>query len=408
MNDIFISYKREEQAEARKLADALEQEGWSVWWDLKLRAGQDFDDVIEEVLQKAKCVIVLWSKESVKSRYVKAEAAYALEHNKLVPVAIEEVKLSFLFARIHTPQLIGWNGSANVPEYRRLVEDITAIAGTPSVTKPAPSEKRKQGTSPKPIPQELPAQKQEKVLEPGAVLRDTLQDGSQGPEMVVIPAGQFEMGDIWGDGYEDEKPAHAVHIHNPFALGRYPVTFDQYDLFAKNTGRDLTEDQGWGRGQRPVINVSWEDSVAYAEWLSQQTGKRYRLPSEAEWEYAARSGGKEEKWAGTSVEKNLGDYAWYWENSGEKTHPVGEKKPNGLGLYDMSGNVWEWVQDWWNEGYVGVPDDGSAWTSGDGGLRVIRGGAWHYGPGSVRSADRFGSTPGLRYGSVGFRLAQDL
>lgn len=404
MSDIFISYKREEQAIARKLANALERQGWTVWWDPKLRAGEHFDDVIEAALEEAKCVIVMWSGLSVQSRYVKDEATYALSLSKLVPVAIEEVKLPFRFAGIHAPQLTGWNGSEAAPEFRRLVEDISAIIGSPA-TKPVenmPSETLEYAQKPTPQPRE-------KAMEPGTVFRDTLQDGSKGPEMVMIPAGSFEMGDLWGDGYEEiEKPVHTVRIHKPFALGKYPVTFDQYDTFARATSRELSEDEGWGRGQWPVIYVSWEDAVAYCEWLSRQTGKRYRLPSEAEWEYAARSGGKAEKWAGTSTEGKLGDYAWYRENSGRKTHPVGRKKPNGLGLFDMSGNVWEWMRDCWNKGYVGAPDDGSAWETGDCGLRVGRGGSWYFKPGFVRSAYRGWGGPDYRGSGLGFRLAQDI
>jgi len=258
-------------------------------------------------------------------------------------------------------------------------------------------------------PEETNWQEPSTNLAPGTVIRDTLKDGTKGPEMVVIPAGSFTMGDLWGDGWEDEKPTHQVTIPRNFAIGKNEVTFEEYDQFAKSTGRKLLDDKGWGRSQRPVINVSWDDAVAYAEWLSQQTGKRYRLPAEAEWEYAARSGGKEEKWAGTSDENQLGAYAWYDANSGGKTHPVGEKKPNGLGLYDMSGNVREWVEDCNHGTYEGAPDDGSAWTSGDCGLRVIRGGSWGgYTPRALRSANRDRSFPVNRYYAIGFRLVQDL
>jgi formylglycine-generating enzyme required for sulfatase activity len=179
-------------------------------------------------------------------------------------------------------------------------------------------------------------------------------------------------------------------------------------MFAVATGTELPADEGWGRGRRPVINVSWEDAVTYAEWLSHHTGKRYRLPSEAEWEYAARSGGKEEKWAGTSTEGELGNYAWHFYNSGRQSHPVGMKKTNGLGLYDMSGNVYEWIEDWWNGGYKGAPDDGSVWKSGDSEFRVMRGGCWYNLPRGVRSVYRYGNALHLRHKSIGFRLAQDL
>src|SRR5262249_50166989 len=164
MSDIFVSYKREEQAQARKLADALEKEGWAVWWDPKLRAGERFDDVIETALKDSKCVVVMWSKRSVESRYVKDEATYALKRNKLVPVAIEEVELPFRFENLQTPRLVGWNGSQNSSEYRRLVSDITAIIGNPGR-----------------VLSERSDQRVVRERQPGDVFRDPLKDGSQGP-----------------------------------------------------------------------------------------------------------------------------------------------------------------------------------------------------------------------------------
>jgi formylglycine-generating enzyme required for sulfatase activity len=185
------------------------------------------------------------------------------------------------------------------------------------------------------------------------------------------------------------------------------VTFEEYGRFAKDTGRKLPNDNGWGKDQRPVINVSWNDAVAYAEWLSEKTGKRYRLPSESEWEYVAGSGGKEERQVGTSREEELGEYGWYRGNSGGKTQAVGGKKPNGLGLYDMSGNAWEWVLDFCHESYEGAPRDGSAWV-GEDSRCVVRGGSWNDTPVFLRASSR-GGVPGHRSNDViGFRLAQDV
>jgi formylglycine-generating enzyme required for sulfatase activity len=224
------------------------------------------------------------------------------------------------------------------------------------------------------------------------------------PEMVLVPAGTFRMGDIWGDGFSNERPVHTVTFSKPFAIGKYEVTFDEYDRFARATGRRLPDDSGFGRGRLPVINVSWDDAVAYCQWLSRLTGVTYRLLTEAEWEYAARSGGKEERWAGTSSEAELGEYAWYEKNSGERAHPVGQKKPNGLGLHDMSGNVWEWCQDWYGE----YPTDAVTAPAGPGSrsYRVIRGGGWYYSARYCRSASRDGLTPDLRFDNLGFRLAR--
>jgi formylglycine-generating enzyme required for sulfatase activity len=307
MSDIFISYKREEQAIARKLANALESEGWSVWWDPMLRAGEHFDDVIEKALNEVKCVIVLWSERSVQSRYVRDEATYALDRDKLVPVAIENVNPPFRFKGVHTLRLLGWDGSKDFSELRRLVEDISEIVGPPTQS-----------------------EQPESKLKPGTVFRDKLKDGSQGPEMVVIPARMFRMGHVSGDVEEWALPVHSVQFYRPFAIGRYAVTFEEYDLFATATGRELPSDENWGRGRRPVIMVSWNDAVEYAKCLSAQTGKHYRLPTESEWEFAARSGGKEERWAGTSSQQELGEYAWYKANSGSKTQPVGGKNPMAL------------------------------------------------------------------------------
>ena len=325
-----------------------------------------------------------------------------MEQKKLVPVAIENVTLPFRFKRLHTPKLLNWDGSNESVEFRKLVEDITAKIGkaagktiTPqtSIIQPSP---------------ELQPSTAIANRGPGSMFRDTLEDGSRGPEMIVIPAGSFQMGNIHGMGDNSEKPVHTVHIQNPFTLGRYQVTFDEYDKYAKFMRRELPKDVGWGRGMRPVIYVSLDDAVEYTKWLSAQTGKRYRLPTEAEWEYAARSGGKDEAWAGTSKEQELGDYAVFRKS---QTEPVGSREPNGLGLYDMSGNVSEWVEDCWHDNYAGAPEDGSAWLqAGEGGIRqrVFRGGSWGNSPESVRASFRDWSDAGYRGNFIGFRLAQDI
>jgi formylglycine-generating enzyme required for sulfatase activity len=229
------------------------------------------------------------------------------------------------------------------------------------------------------------------------------------PQMVPISDGTFQMGDVEKLGESWRNPVHPVTI-KPFAMGMYEVTFEEYDAFAITTGRRLPEDQGWGRGRRPAINVSWDDAKAYAQWLSQQTGTRYRLPSEAEWEYAARGGAKQEVWAGTSDQSRLGDYAVFMENSGNRTAEVGTKQANGFGLHDLSGNVWEWVEDCAHSTYDKAPQEGSAWleaNGGDCGQRVIRGGSWDGKPGTLRLSDRYRSDTDIRYIDLGFRLVQD-
>gem|GEM_PF-2198876 len=213
----------------------------------------------------------------------------------------------------------------------------------------------------------------------------------------------FMMGDTFGDGFDREKPVHEVEL-SPYYMGKYPVTFDEYDMFCKETGREKPDDENWGRGRWPVINVSWEDANAFAEWLSEKTGHTFRLPTEAEWEYAARSGGMEHRYSGTSEEDELGQYAWYWGNSGRKTHPVGEKKPNALGIHDMSGNVREWCQDIYAEDAYSKHQDNDPIYMPSGSSRVLRSGSWTSGARSCRSAFRRATSPGGRGNDLGFRL----
>jgi len=213
-------------------------------------------------------------------------------------------------------------------------------------------------------------------------VRDRMTSGRPGPEMVNLPGGR----DLQGEG--DERPVHEVELDS-FAIGRYSVTFAEYDAFCEATGRKKPNDQGWGKERRPVINVSWQDAAAYCKWLSKETGQAYRLPTEAEWEYACRAG-TETMWCFGDDEERLGDYAWYDKNSGGGTHPVGEKKANAWGLYDMHGNVWEWCQDEVNSG-----ED-----------RVLRGGSWFYEARNCRSAYRSRGRPGSRDGGLGFRCVR--
>jgi formylglycine-generating enzyme required for sulfatase activity len=394
MSDIFISYASEDRGKAQLLAQALANQGWAIWWDPKIPPGKTYDEVIEEALDNARCVVVLWSKVSASKRWVKTEAAEGNRRGILIPALIEDnVRIPLEFRLIEAARITDWRGeSSGHAEFDNFLVAIQELLGAPM-----------KFTDVQSASDQTPL-KGEKY-EPGAIFRDTLKDGTSGPEMVVIPAGTFQMGDV---GIDSAKPVHTVNIRNPFALSRYEVTFDEYDKYAKLTRRELPNDEGWGRGRRPVINVAWIDAVEYAKWLSEQTGKRYRLPTEAEWEYAARSGGKDETWAGTSDFQELAQYAVFDKN---QTEPVGSTKPNGLGLYDMSGNVWEWVEDGWHDNYADAPKDGSAWLEGtedDVYRRVLRGGSWLTIPGTQPSSNRYRFDVDARRDIIGFRLAQDL
>ena len=231
------------------------------------------------------------------------------------------------------------------------------------------------------------------------------------PEMVVLPAGSFLMGSPESEKgrHDDEGPQHQVTIREAFAVGAYEVTFEEWAACAADggCGGHRPIDYGWVRGSRPVIYVSWEDTQAYISWLTHKTGKEYRLLSEGEWEYAARAGTRTRYSFGDEITPNDANYGG---NIG-KTRPVGSYRANGYGLYDMHGNVGEWVQDCWNDSYTGAPNNGEAWERGDCSRRVLRGGSWYSLLGDLRSASRLRDHSGSHNDNdsgLGFRVARTL
>jgi len=224
-------------------------------------------------------------------------------------------------------------------------------------------------------------------------------------EMVLIPAGEFIMGSPDDEGYDSERPQHEVSIDS-FYIGKYEVTFEQYDLFCEKTGRSKPSDRGWGRGKRPVINVSWYDAVAFCDWLSELSGDRYRLPTDAEWEYACRAGTTTKYNFGDST-RDLGLYAWYSGNAGKRTHPVGNLRANAWGLHDMHGNVWEWCSDWYDESYYSRSPSSNPTGPTNGQNRVHRGGSWGSDASHLRSTNRNYASPDVTISFLGFRCARD-
>jgi formylglycine-generating enzyme required for sulfatase activity len=490
MADIFISYAREDVESARRLAEALAGQGWSVWWDRQLAAGQHFERFIETQLKAARCIVVLWSRAAVESDWVQDEAAYARDRTRLVPARLEPVDPPFRFARLHTVDLADWRGEPAHAGFRRLVEDIAGLLAGP--VKPGEGERRqaeedamrkaeeeqrrrseaearrqaeesqRAESQAKPPPRRTwivvvvalvgagavaygvlgpPAPRPAKA-EPVAVEQkpptpsapgpapaptaappgETFKDCEVCPEMVVVPAGKFKMGSPEGEAERtsDEGPQHQVTV-KPFAIGRYEVTFEEWDACVAGGGCDAYRpaDAGGGRGRRPVIHVDWNDAQAYVAWLSKKTGKPYRLLTEAEWEYAARAGTTTPFHFGVTITPDQANYnGTSTYGSGpkgvyrRKTVPVGSFPANDFGLYDMHGNVWEWVEDVWHDSYNGAPADGSAWTDGEGlessRYRVGRGGSWVNGPGFLRSADRLSYDPVIRGDYQGFRVARTL
>jgi formylglycine-generating enzyme required for sulfatase activity len=245
----------------------------------------------------------------------------------------------------------------------------------------------------------------ERALKP----KDTFAECSQCPEMVVVGAGNFSMGSNNGDS--DEKPPHPVTILQPFAVGKFEVTFDEWDACVAQGGcTRKPDDRSWGRGRRPVIDVSWDDAKQYVGWLAKLTGKPYRLLTEAEWEYAARAGTTTTySWGNDIGTGNANCYSCgsQWDN--KQTAPVGSFKPNAFGLYDMHGNVLELVEDCYHDSYAGAPAGGTVWAAScTESRRVVRGGSWNNNPRNLRAANRNRNNTTNRNNNVGFRVASTL
>ncbi len=244
---------------------------------------------------------------------------------------------------------------------------------------------------------------------PLSIFRDPISQGIYGPDMIVLSPNTFTMGDISGVGNDNEKPAHPVTLKHKFSLSRFEITFAQYDQFARQTGRKLPSDEGWGRGKQPVINVSWRDANAYARWLAEQTNLPYRLPSEAEWEYVARAGTKTNYWWGDKHESGYSHCNDCGNPLGGKQPlPVGSMQPNPWGFHDMNGNVDEWVQDCYREDYTSVSSAGRAFQTPGCSNRSMRGGSWFDLARITRSASRYRHPPDAKRNTWGFRVALDI
>ncbi|MEQ8934723.1 MAG: formylglycine-generating enzyme family protein, partial [Amphiplicatus sp.] len=253
--------------------------------------------------------------------------------------------------------------------------------------------------------------------EPSAASGGVFRDCGACPEMATIPAGSFVMGSPAGEPARQpqEGPQVEVTIPRPFALGAKEVTFEQWDACVADgaCAAHAPYDAGWGRGARPVVNVSWEDAQAYAEWLSEKTGHTYRLPSEEEWEYAARAGAVTPFADGAFISTDQANFDGGHPYGGEagdirgRTTPVGAFAANPFGLYDMNGNVWEWVADCWSASHDNAPADGAA-RGGDCSSRVLKGGAWNTGGWRLRAGHRIGKSETAREYDNGFRVARDL
>jgi formylglycine-generating enzyme required for sulfatase activity len=331
---------------------------------------------------------------------------------------LEELKKSQATALTSPP--------AATPERRRPAEAATqeALVAPPV---PAPSTQTNTPCGGKTVSVSLasrPSCPLSEAEERGLKPKDVFKECGTCPEMVVVPAGSFTMGSPASKDWvpeegaaSDQQPQHRVTLARPFAVGKFSVTFDEWDACVADGGCNgyRPSDQSWGRGRRPVVNVSWSDAQVYVRWLSRKTGKTYRLLSESEREYVTRAGTTTPFWWGSSISTQQANYDGSYDRQAQseyqhKTVPVDSFAANPWGLYQVHGNVWEWTDDCYHDSYSGAPADGSAWTSGDCSERVLRGGSWFDSPQSLRGVIRGASndTGFRRSVYLGFRVARML
>jgi formylglycine-generating enzyme required for sulfatase activity len=401
--DVFLCHNSEDKLQVKEIGEKLKEYSLKPWLDIwELRPGHSWQDTLEEKIEEIHAAAVFvgknglgpWQKQELKA-YLRE---FVNRNCPVIPVLLSDTP--------EKPQLPVFLRGLTWVDFRTSDPDpmnqlIWGITGKkPQLTNSSPSSQ----SSPLPV-----------LLSP-QILTETL-PGNIKLEMVKIPAGSFlmgteeaevirlckEYGTHWLTGLRDwfwfknEMPQHRVDLQE-FYLGKYPLTQEQYEAIMGNNPSYFKNNP-----KNPVENVSWNNAQEFCRKLSDKTKKNYRLPSEAEWEYACRAGTQTRYYFGDNAEL-LGEYAWYYGNSGSKTHPVGQKKPNNWELYDMSGNVWEWCEDGWHENYQNAPTDGTAWNENYSvtNIRLLRGGSWGSNPRNCRSACR--DSNGLLGSNFGVRV----
>jgi formylglycine-generating enzyme required for sulfatase activity len=410
-HEVFISYANADETKssdtgsdrqiANMICSALESEDVSCWLAPRdISPGDDWLNAILDAVEQSAVVVLVVSQETEKSKWVNTEIKLALEENKkIIPFQIGAVsprgtlrvlKVSSHWITAHSPP--------GQEELNRLVKAVRSHLGkdkkkaNEKVIKPA-QEHGDVKTA------ETPSGK---VYENDKGFREA--DYGDGIIMVYIPPGTFTMGS--DDGYDNEKPPHDVDLDG-FWIGKFEVTFDQYDKYCEETKKEKPGDQGWGRGKRPVINVSWDDAMAYSLWLSEKTGLPFKLPTEAQWEKAARgTDSRKYPWGEQEPDKKLANF----DSDIGKTTPVGSY-PRGIspyGLMDMAGNVWEWCSDWYGSDYYSKSPLNNPPGPKSGTDRVIRGVCWDLDAKYLRCAYRGDVRPSARSFFLGFRLCQEI
>lgn len=426
--NVFISYKREDSEIAGRIAAALRDQGLTVWFDEEITARESWDATIEREIEAAAAVVVLWTPRSIGSDWVRTEAHYAMERGKLVPVCIEDCVIPIAFLLRQTIQLIGWDGNDQNRQWRKLltwVEDLVLQKGAGATSlqeDQAPSNRFREilGT----------LASGESIVDGAFINAATpsgtaFRDGGHLPVMRVLPRGNFMLGSPPSelDRMAVEGPQRRITIPEPFAMGVYPVLVEEYrhvmgqvpapsqpsvsprglvGLFTASAALARTEALNLV-DTAPVTWISFDDATRFVAKLVELTGEKYRVPSEAEWEYACRAGAQTRYTFGDSIDSTM---ATFGASSGPV--PAGRFRPNAFGLYDLHGNVREWTADLWHESYDSTPLDGSPSTEGHGSMRVVRGGAWCDDAWLLRSAARMRATQSGRSNQIGLRVARAL
>ncbi len=289
---------------------------------------------------------------------------------------------------------------------RDRLQQIEAKTDAKPEPKPGPKTEPKTEAKTEPKAEAKVASRPAVPEPPPATPQSTIRDCSQCPEMISIPPGVFDMGS--SEMFDFEAPVHQVSIRKQFYIGRREVTYEEWDACLADGGcKQKPDDRGLGRGRRPVTDLDWDDAKGYAAWLSQKTGQTYRLPTESEWEYVARAGSTTTYPWGKTVDKDKANCVGCTSDPVRKAIDTGSFKPNAFGVYDMTGNAAEWVEDCWNDSYRGAPTDGSAWIKPQCRERVLRGGSFNNDPRYLRSAARFKYDHDVRFYTNGFRVVRE-
>jgi formylglycine-generating enzyme required for sulfatase activity len=376
--DVFLCHNSEDKPQVREIAEQLQQHGLKPWLDIwELPPGRSWQRLLEKQIEQISSAAV----------FVGENGFGPWQQQELYAFLSEFVSRDCPVIPVLLPN------APTKPELPVFLRQFTWVDFRAS--DPDPMYQLRWGITGKKPPKNASPSLSSQVSQSPQILTETL-SGNIKLEMVKIPAGSFLMGteeaevirlckEYKTDWYKNEMPQYRVNLQE-FYLGKYPITQEQYQAIMGNNPSKFKDNP-----KNPVENVDWNDAQEFCQKLSEKMGKKYRLPSESEWEYACRAGTQTRYYFGDD-EKLLGEYAWYGENSGSKTLPAGQKKPNNWGLYDMSGNVWEWCEDGLHGNYQKAPTDGTAWSKNHSVtsrvLRVLRGGSWGSDPRYCRSACR--------------------